>query len=95
MNIVVTGGASGLGEMITKTLAANSANQVFFTYSNSAANAAQIEKEFTNTKAFKCDFRNQSDLDLLTETIKEMQIDVLINNAYSGAFLKNYFHLSI
>lgn len=92
MNIVITGGASGLGETITKTLAANPENHVFFTYSNSQANAQKIEKEFGNTKAFKCDFKNQADVDSLIEIIKTMQIDVLINNAYHGTPIKNYFH---
>ena len=92
MNIVITGGASGLGETITKTLAANSANHIFFTYSNSEANALKIKKEFGNTESFKCDFKNQADVDSLIEIIKTMQIDVLINNAYHGTPIKNYFH---
>ena len=92
MNILITGGASGLGETITKTLAASSTNQVYFTYFNSITNASQIEKEFSNTKAFKCDFKNQSELDSLIEIIKELQIDALINNAYNGTPIKNYFH---
>lgn len=92
MNILITGGASGLGETITKTLAANSANFVFFTYSNSQANASKIEKEFSNTKAFKCDFKSQAELNSLTENIKDLRIDVLINNAYNGTPVKTYFH---
>ena len=83
MNILITGGASGLGETITKTLAANSANFVFFTYSNSQANASKIEKEFSNTKAFKCDFKSQAELNSLTENIKDLRIDVLINKRHS------------
>jgi 3-oxoacyl-[acyl-carrier protein] reductase len=92
MNILITGGASGLGETITKTLAANAANQVFFTYSNSQANALKIEKEYANAKAYKCDFKNQAELESFIETIKELQVDVLINNAYSGTPVKTYFH---
>ena len=52
MNILITGGASGLGEAITKLLAKNG-NTVFFTYKNSAINAKKIEREFSNTTSIK------------------------------------------
>jgi len=43
MNILITGGASGLGEAITKQLASISSNNVYFTYSKSADQARSIE----------------------------------------------------
>lgn len=92
MNILVTGGASGLGEAITKILARDSDNTVYFTYSNSAANAQKIQFEFNNTVSVKCDFKNSSEVQFLVNKIDDLKLDVLINNAYSGTPITTYFH---
>lgn len=83
MNILVTGGASGLGKAITKKIAADSNHSVFFTYRNSEENAREIEKTFANCKGIKCDFKIERDVISLSEKFKELDIDVLINNAIS------------
>jgi len=92
MNILITGGASGLGEAITKALAKDLSNQIYFTFSKSETGAKKIEADFSNTVSVKCDFKNDTELNLLTGNIKKFDIDVLINNAYSGEFLKSHFH---
>lgn len=91
MNILVTGGASGLGESITRTLAKNGNDRVYFTYNRSKSNADSIEKEFQNTKAFHCDFEDASSLAMLLKKMEELDLQVLINNAMTG-FEKNHFH---
>jgi NAD(P)-dependent dehydrogenase (short-subunit alcohol dehydrogenase family) len=91
MNILITGGASGLGESITRLLAHNK-HIIYFTYSASRQNAENLEKEFSNVTAIKCDFKNENDLQSLNEKIPALNIDVLINNAYSGDYLKSQFH---
>ena len=48
MNILITGGASGLGEAIVRLLANDSKNTIFFTYSNSQLSAKKIELDFKN-----------------------------------------------
>ena len=92
MNILITGGASGLGEAITKKIAESKENKVYFTYSKSKDKASKIELEFENTVSIKCDFSNQSELDSLLEQIKIMDLDVLINNAYCSRINQMHFH---
>ena len=92
MNILITGGASGLGEAITRTLAKDSNNKVYFTYSKSDANARMIEGEFANTQGIKCDFLNADSVSALISMVSKIELDVLINNAFWGTPVKTYFH---
>ncbi len=92
MIILITGGASGLGEAITKALAKDINNKVYFTYSKSAEKAYKIEAEFANTVSVQCDFNNLAEVNSLAENIASYGIDILVNNAYSGNPIKTYFH---
>jgi 3-oxoacyl-[acyl-carrier protein] reductase len=91
MNILVTGGASGLGESITKALAKNDNDRIYFTYNRSIANAEAIEKEFPNTKGFPCNFEDPQSVEQLLEKMDQFNLQILINNAMTG-FEKNHFH---
>ncbi|MEP7142738.1 MAG: SDR family oxidoreductase [Ferruginibacter sp.] len=92
MNILITGGASGLGEAITRALAKDPGNTVYFTFNQSRQKAETIAAEFRNTISIKCDFCDAAELKELTDNLKQFDLDVLINNAYGGEFLKSYFH---
>ena len=92
MNVLVTGGASGLGGAITKILAKDSNNRVYFSYKNSYVEAKKIEEEFSNTIAIPCDFGDNNALKMFIDKISQFDLDVLINNAYNGDYLKTYFH---
>ncbi len=92
MNILVTGGASGIGEAITRKLAEEVSNNVYFTYCRSGERAFCITNDLPNTRAIHCDFENDKDLEVVCKTISEMQVDVLINNAYTGNYLNTHFH---
>lgn len=92
MNVLVTGGASGLGGAITKILAKDSNNRVYFSYKNSYVKAKKIEEEFSNTIAIPCDFGDNNALKMFIDKISQFDLDVLINNAYNGDYLKTYFH---
>ena len=92
MNILITGGASGLGEAIT-TAAAVAFPQatVYFTYHSSGQNATAIQDKYSNTHALKCDFTNQQDMDTICSFIEKKGIDILVNNAIAG-LSQQYFH---
>ena len=85
MNILITGGASGLGVAITESLAHHFKDAtIYFTYfaSSNAANA--IEEKYTNALGIYCDFTNDASLQNLIDFVKENNIDVLINNAFTN-----------
>lgn len=90
MNILLTGGATGLGAAITKRL--STGNVIYFTYSQSKQEAEELVKLLPDVKSIHCDFRVEEDISTLKAQIKELDIDVLINNAYAGSFLASHFH---
>ena len=92
MNILITGGASGLGEAITRRLAKDNNNIIYFTYSKSLDKAKKLESECINTHSIKCDFEEIEDLSSLMSKLPQLDLDVLVNNAYTGDYLKTYFH---
>ncbi|MCT4665907.1 MAG: SDR family oxidoreductase [Flavobacteriales bacterium] len=93
MNILVTGGASGLGASISKILAKNPENKIYFTYASSQVKAFEICKQFDNMEALFCDFSEAQSLhDFLTK-LGEMDIDILINNALTGYEMKHFHKL--
>ena len=92
MNILVTGGASGLGKSITEILLKNKNHTVYFTFCSSKENAAIICSEFPNSKGIECDFNDINSVNSLCEMIPDLRLDVLINNAYSGNFITKHFN---
>jgi len=88
-NTLVTGGASGLGKEIVKKISAK--NKVWFTYHKSEKSALILENDFKNVKGIHCDFTNEDSVEELCVRLREMQLDVLINNAMTG-FEKKHFH---
>lgn len=92
MNILVTGGSSGLGKTITTTLAIVYPNaHIYFTYSASKAAADDIVATHGNTTAIQLNFKDASSVSNFCERIPSLQIDVLINNAVTS-FINNHFH---
>jgi NAD(P)-dependent dehydrogenase (short-subunit alcohol dehydrogenase family) len=87
----VTGGASGVGEAITRSLAADAKNRIYFTFNRSGDKAKAIENEFPSAKGIHCDFTDEVGFNRFIELIPSFEIDVLVNNAITG-IRKQHFH---
>lgn len=100
MRILITGGSSGLGRSMVEKLASKEKNHIIFTYNNSIENVKSICKANSNVTSIKCDFTNKNELVCFIKQIKNLDIDVLINNYYCwpknplfpGTFLEKHFH---
>lgn len=91
MNILITGGASGLGLAITTSLAKSVSSNIYFTFNSSTSQAKNLESKLENCTSVKCDFSSQNDIERLASLIEAVNIDILINNAISGMEF-NHFH---
>lgn len=92
MNILVTGGSSGLGKAITELCALDKNNTVYFTYSKNLQGKEEIEKKYPNVKGIQLNFKDGDNVSNFINQIPELNIEVLINNAYAGMPQGTYFH---
>jgi short-subunit dehydrogenase len=77
-NIFITGANSGIGlELTHKFLNLN--NKVFATYRNNSENLKKINNK--NLTLIKCDQKNLSEIENIKKEIKNIPINLLINNA--------------
>ncbi len=95
MNVLVTGGSSGLGKSVVEILATEKTNTVYFTYKSHKEETEKIYAEFSNTVAVHCDFTDSKSLEDFINKIPDFNLDILINNAYSGITLGNHFHKTL
>lgn len=92
MNFLITGGASGLGNTITRVIATAFPNaNVYFTYYASEQKAKELMSISDKVKGIQCDFTSNNDVAAICKLISDTDIDVLVNNALTG-LQKNYFH---
>lgn len=92
MNILVTGGSSGLGKSIVEASCTDKNNTVYFTYRSHKENTDALCSQFANAVAIHCDFTDSASLKNFVDKIAEFNLNVLINNAYSGITLGQHFH---
>lgn len=92
MNILVTGGASGLGNVIVTNFLSQH-HVVYFTYNTSVEKAKEIEQIHNKAKGFFCNFKELDSVKNFIKNIQHLKIDVLINNAFTG-FNQDFFYKS-
>lgn len=92
MNIVITGGSSGLGKALVELCAATADNYVVFTYCRHKDNALALTEQFNNVEAIAVDFSLTDQVESLAERLADMQVDILVNNAYAGHAQGVHFH---
>jgi len=94
MNIVLTGGTSGLGYRTAKVLGHEIENKIILIGSNKQKGEFSVEnliKETSNKNIsfMQCDLSSISEINLLAEKLKNIKIDILINNAGALFFSRN------
>jgi NAD(P)-dependent dehydrogenase (short-subunit alcohol dehydrogenase family) len=93
MNILITGGSSGLGESLVRKLF--SQHQVYFTYAKSTEKALKLESDCPGAKAFSCDFTRSESVQDFIQHMESFDLDILINNAYVGMEKNQFSKISI
>lgn len=92
MNVLITGGSSGLGRAIVERIAVESCHTVYFTYKNNEEAATELTGRFANVFARQCDYADEDSVGELLGCMQEWDLDVLVNNAYSGSPQGKHFH---
>lgn len=94
MNILITGGSSGLGSSLVTLLAAEGQHQVYFTYCRHREEAERLEAlRPESVHALPLDFTDLTAVETFaTEVLPTLQLDTLVNNAYVGSPNGTYFH---
>ena len=92
MNILITGGSSGLGRALVEKFAMGKDNHVGFTFCSKKANAEELMSRFCNVSSYKVDYCDNQGVDLFVDLLSGVPVDVLINNVYSGKAQGTHFH---
>lgn len=95
MNILITGGTSGLGKAIVELMAADSRNHVCFTYLDTPEYrdiVAEMCSRLPNASAYPLQFCDKENVKDFCDKMPEMDLDALVNCTYVGNPQGTYFH---
>lgn len=94
MNILITGGTSGLGKASVELLS-KAGHKVYFSYLPIERYTQEANKMINancNLTALPLDFCEEDSVGEFCECIKLLDIDVLVNNVYAGKAQGNHFY---
>jgi 3-oxoacyl-[acyl-carrier protein] reductase len=91
-NVLVTGGASGLGKAIVEKLAGLHDVTVFFTYFQSERTAKELENKYSNVQGIHCQFTDSLSVDRLLSRMESLELFALVNNAHVTPIAGKHFH---
>ena len=94
MNILITGGTSGLGYRTAYILARESKNKIILIGSNNKKGQQAVERliyetENKNLRFIKADLSSINEIGLLAKDLIKEKIDILINNAGALFYSRN------
>ena len=94
MNILITGGTSGLGYRTAYILAHESENKIILIGSNNKKGQQAVERliyetENKNLRFIKADLSSINEIKLLAKDLNKEKIDILINNAGALFYSRN------
>ena len=94
MNILITGGTSGLGYRTAYILAHESKNKIILIGSNNKKGQQAVERliyetENKNLRFIKADLSSINEIKLLAKDLNKEKIDILINNAGALFYSRN------
>jgi NAD(P)-dependent dehydrogenase (short-subunit alcohol dehydrogenase family) len=100
MNILITGGSSGLGKALVEQLDGENEHTIYFTYHRHKEAATQLVADCRGhaIHAIEADFGNADTgnsgdgIAALLASMDKMDLDVLVNNAYVGKPQAGHFH---
>ncbi len=90
MNILLTGGASGLGLALTRKLLQDPTHRIILTYHGSEHTALLLQNEFSNLSTVYCDFTDAKSVAALCAEIPSFELQGLIHNAFTGLTRKPF-----
>lgn len=94
MNILITGGTSGLGKATVELLAEYN-HHIYFSYlatEEFTTVALEMMKRLKNVTAIPVNFCDEESVNAFCEQMKFKEIDVLVNCTYVGKPQTTYFH---
>ena len=77
MNILIIGGASGLGKATVELLAQDKKHKIWFTYFTNQQNADLLKEKYENVIPIFIDITLAEELDNFCKKINEMNLDIL------------------